>query len=81
MGVLVSLVDSEALLESVVAAAVAGIGVIVAFSLAVYGAARFADERRTGASGSATFAAALTLVALAGCAIAVAAGILAMVMR
>jgi hypothetical protein len=71
----VSLVDTEALVESVVAAAVVGVGVIVAFALAVYGAARFADERRTGASGSATFAVVLTLVALAACAIAVAAGL------
>jgi hypothetical protein len=75
MRVLVSLIDSEALADSVVAAAVAGIAVIVGFSLAVYGAARFADERRTGASGSATFAGALTVAALAACGIAIGAGL------
>jgi len=79
MRALVSLVDMDALVESVAAAVVAGVGVIVAFSLAVYGAARFADERRTGASGSATFAAAVTLVALAACAIAVGVGIVIIV--
>ena len=79
MGPVVSLVDTEALVESVIAAAAAGLGVIVAFSLAVYGAARFADERRTGASGSATFAGGLTAVALAACAIAIVAGIVIIV--
>ena len=81
MRVLVSLVDTEALVESVVAAAVAGVGVIVAFTFAVYGAARFADERRTGASGSATLAAGLTVVALVICTAAVVGGLVVMATR
>jgi|NGEPerStandDraft_13_1074530.scaffolds.fasta_scaffold03390_2 hypothetical protein len=74
--VVAAIVDSDALLEAVVASVVAGVGITVAFSLAVYGATRFADARRTGASLAAAGAATLSVVALIVCVGAITAGIL-----
>jgi hypothetical protein len=73
-----SLIDSEALLESVAASVVAGVGIAVAFSLAIYGSARFADARRGEAPLAAGLAALLTVLALLACAAAITAAILAM---
>jgi hypothetical protein len=57
---LASLVDADALLKSVAAAAVAGLGVTLIFSLALYGAVRFTDlsrdERRFAAAVAAAVA-------------------------
>jgi hypothetical protein len=44
--VLGAIVDTKALIQVVVASLVAGIGVAVAFSLAILGATRFVDLRR-----------------------------------
>ncbi len=63
-----SLVDTDGLIESAVAALVAGAGLTIAFSLAVYGVSRFADARRGGpsiAGGAAVVIAALGLLASA----------------
>jgi hypothetical protein len=73
-----SIVDWDALLETVAASVVAGLGIVTAFSIAIYGAARFAEGRRVGASLEAGVAATLTVLALLVCAGAIVAGIVAM---
>jgi hypothetical protein len=64
-----TLVEGKQLLETVIASVVAGIGVTFAFSVAIWGAGRFADlcrcEWRVGAAGAAPTAA-LALAAVAG---------------
>ena len=40
-----TVVDWNALLDVVIASVLAGVGVTLAFSLAIYGSARFADRR------------------------------------
>jgi hypothetical protein len=76
-----SVVDWEALLETVAASVVAGLGIVIAFSIAIYGAARFAEGRRVGAGVEAGAAAVLTVVALLACVGAVVAGIVVMTAR
>jgi hypothetical protein len=71
-------VDWEALAETVAASVVAGVGIAIAFSLAIYGATRVAEARRVRASLATVAAAALTVVALGTCLAAIAGGILAM---
>ena len=66
-----TLVDVQALWKLVVGSLAGGIGVTLAFSIAVYGATRFVDLRRDGHSIFAGAFAALAAVALA----AVAAGV------
>jgi hypothetical protein len=61
-----ALVDTEALLDTVAAAAVAGVGITLIFSLAIYGATRFVDlsrDERFVAAGAAAALAMLSLVA------------------
>lgn len=63
---LATLIEGKELLETVVASAVAGIGVTVAFSVAIWGVARFADlsrEERPLAAGAAATVAGLALAA------------------
>ena len=43
-----SIVDTKELLETVVYAAIAGIGITLIFSLGIYGSTRFADYSRDG---------------------------------
>jgi hypothetical protein len=74
-----TIVDTEALVESAAAAVLAGVGIAIAFSLAVYGAVRFAEARRGGGSLAAGAAAVLTIAALACCAAAITAGIVILV--
>jgi hypothetical protein len=45
---MIALVDTEALGETVLAAIVAGVAVTLVFSIAIMGAARFAEESRGG---------------------------------
>ncbi len=71
-------IEWKALLETVIASFAAGVGVTIVFSLAILGAARFADARRDGRTVVATAAAGLTIVALAGSAAAIAFGIVVM---
>jgi len=74
-----TIVDTEALVESAAAAVLAGVGIAIAFSLAVYGAVRFAEARRGGGSLAAGAAAVLTIADLACCAAAITAGIVILV--
>jgi hypothetical protein len=72
------LVEGKELLQAVVASVVAGVGVTFVFSIAIWGAARFADlsrDERPLAAGAAIALAALALVATA---VAVVIGIIAM---
>jgi hypothetical protein len=76
---LIALVDSAALLESAVASVLAGAGIAIAFSLAIYGIARFGDARRGDAPVAAGFAATIAVLGLAAWAAAITVGILIMV--
>lgn len=62
-------VETKELLETVVASVVAGVGITVIFSVAIWGVARFADlsrnERPVAAGAAATLAALAGLVTLA----------------
>jgi hypothetical protein len=75
---LATVVETHALLETVLAAFVAGVGVTLIFSLAIMGAARFADMSRDGRPVAAAAFGALALVALAAAAAAVTIGIIVM---
>jgi hypothetical protein len=61
-------VETKELVQTVIASVVGGVGVTVVFSIAIWGAARFADlsrgERRVAAAGAAAVAA-LALLATA----------------
>ena len=59
---LASVVDTDALLKSVAAAAVAGLGVSLIFSVALYGAVRFSDLSRDERPFAAALAAVVALV-------------------
>jgi hypothetical protein len=75
---LATVVDTNALLKTVVAAFVAGVGVTLIFSLAILGAARFVDLNRDGRQAAAVAFGALTVVALAAAAALVTIGIIVM---
>ena len=75
---LATVVETDALLETVLAAFVAGVGVTLVFSLAILGAARFADMSRDGRPVAAAAFGALALVALAVAAAGVTIGIIVM---
>jgi hypothetical protein len=76
-----ALVDTKALLEVVVAAFVAGVGVIVVFSIAVAGAVRFVDMRRDGRALEAAFFGVVATLALLASAAAVIGGIVVMTQK
>jgi hypothetical protein len=71
-------VETEELLQTVLASVVAGVGITLVFSIAIWGAARFVDLSRTERPVAAGFAAAVGGLALAATLAAVAAGILVM---
>jgi hypothetical protein len=73
-----TVVDTKALLETVVASLIAGVGITVIFSMAIAGAALFADARRNARPVLATGAVVLMTVGLAGSAAAIAFGIIVM---
>jgi hypothetical protein len=75
---LATIVDTQALLKTIVASGVAGVGVTLIFSLAILGAARFADLNRDGRPAAAVAFGALAVVALAAAAAAVTIGIIVM---
>lgn len=60
---LATIVDTNALWQTVVGAAAAGVGTIVVFSLAILGAARFGEASREGRGAQATV---FGLLAIAG---------------
>lgn len=64
-----TIVETKDLIQTVVASVVAGVGITVVFSVAIWGAARFADlsrgERPAAAAGAAALAVLAGLVTLA----------------
>jgi CHASE2 domain-containing sensor protein len=75
---LATVVDGRALLETVIASVIAGVGVTIVFSLAILGAALFGDARRDGRVGAAVGAATLAILALAASAAVIVFGIFVM---
>jgi hypothetical protein len=75
---LATVVETKELLQTVAASVIAGVGVTVVFSMAIYGATRFADLSRDERPLAAGAAAALTLIALSACVAAVVVGIVVM---
>lgn len=73
-----TIVEGKDLLETVVASVVAGVGVTVIFSVAIWGVARFVDLGRDERPAAAAAAAAVAALALASTAAAVVVGIIAM---
>lgn len=61
---LATIVDTNALWQTVVGAAVAGIGTILVFSLAILGVARFSEATRDGRGVEATLFAVLAIAGL-----------------
>ena len=76
-----AVVDTGALLKVIAASLVAGVGVTVAFSIALAGAIRFVDLRRDGRPVEAGVLALVAFVGLAVSVAAVAAGILVMTQK
>lgn len=70
-----ALVETDALLKMVYASLVAGIGIAVVFSVALLGAIRSSDMRRTQRTGAAAAYAALAAVGLLVCCAAVVYGL------
>jgi hypothetical protein len=73
-----AIVETKELLETVAASVIAGVGITVFFSIAVYGATRYADLNRDERPAAATAAAALAGIALAGCIAAAVLGVIVM---
>lgn len=63
MIVLATIVDGKALLETVIASVVAGVGITVAASTAIFGFATLADARRDGRAAAAAASGLLAFVA------------------
>jgi hypothetical protein len=78
MALLATVVDTDALLKTVLFAVIAGVGVTLAFSVAILGATRFAELRRDDRVAAATAAAVLTAVGFVTWVAAIGAGILVM---
>jgi hypothetical protein len=76
--VLATVVDTQALLKTVVVAAVAGVGVTLIFSLAILGLARFGEMARDGRNAAAAAFGALAVAALAVTALTITIGIIVM---
>jgi hypothetical protein len=76
--ILGAVVDWDALLDVVIASLAAGVGVTVAFSLAILGLTRFADMRRDGRAVEAWAYAGLAIMGLGVSATAVVLGIILM---
>ena len=76
-----TIVDWAALRDVVIASLAAGVGVTVAFSLAILGLTRFADMRRDGRVAGAWAFAALAMLGLALSGTAVAFGIILMISK
>jgi hypothetical protein len=78
---LATVVETKELLETVAYALAAGVGVTVVFSLAIYGATRFADLSRDERGVGAAAAAILTVAALAATVAAVVVGVVVMTQK
>ena len=75
---LATLVDTGALLRTIAAAFIAGVGVTLIYSLAILGATRFAEMNRDGRPVAAASFGALAILAVAAAAAAVTIGIIVM---
>ena len=75
------IVDWAALLEVVYSALAAGLGVALAFSIAVAGATRFADEMRESRAFRATLYGVMAVAGLAVCLSAIVLGIVVMTQK
>lgn len=73
-----TIVETKELLETVAVSVIAGVGVTIVFSIAVYGATRFADLSRDQRPIAATAAVVTAVFAFAVCVAAVVVGIVAM---
>ena len=76
-----TVVETKELLETVAYSLIAGVGVAIVFSLAIYGATRFADLSRDERPAAAAVAAAIAGLALAATIGAVVVGIIAMTQK
>jgi hypothetical protein len=81
MGALATVAEWEALLDTVWASLVAGVGVTFVFSLAIYGAARAAEFRRDDRRLEASLAVALMLAGFAASAAAIIYGVVIMAQK
>ena len=73
-----TVVDTEALWQTIVAAFIAGVGITFVFSLAILGIARFAEASREGRSFEAAAFGALAVVGLLATGAGVVAGVIVM---
>jgi hypothetical protein len=73
-----TIIETKELLETVAASVIAGLGLTIAFSIAVYGATRFADLSRDQRPVAATAAIAMAILAFLACIAAVVIGVLVM---
>ena len=78
MILLAKILETKDLLQTVAASVIAGLGVTIVFSVAVYGATRFADLSRDERPIAATAAIATALLAFAACVAGVVFGIVVM---
>jgi hypothetical protein len=78
---LATIVDTKALWETVVASAIAGIGVTLIFSVAILGASRFAESSRDGRPAAAVAFGVLAIFALVAAAAGVTVGIIVMTQK
>ena len=76
-----TIVDTTALWQTVVAAAVAGVGVSLVFAIAILGIARFVDLSRDGRGAAAFAFGAVAAVALVACLAAVVLGVVVMTQK
>jgi hypothetical protein len=76
--VIATIVDTDALWETVVGATVAGIGTTFVFSLAILGAARFTEANRDGRTLEAGLFGALAVLGLAATGAAIVIGVIVM---
>jgi hypothetical protein len=75
---LATILETKALLETVAASVIAGLGVTIVFSIAVYGATRFADLSRDERPIAAAAAIATAAIAFAACVAVMVLGIIVM---
>jgi hypothetical protein len=78
MMMLATILETKALLETVAASVIAGVGVTIVFSIAVYGATRFADLSRDERPIAAAAAIATAAIAFAACVAVMVLGIIVM---
>ena len=75
---LATVVDTDALWQTIVYALIAAVGVTVTFSIAIHGAARYVDHSRDGRALAARFSVAVAILGLLATAAAIAIGVIVM---